>query len=72
MPGLLIIDHKCSRVTTLALFDRNYEEFFHRYVTVDGTWIYYNIPEVKREVSLNESAPKKAMAGLSANKTTVL
>ncbi|QQP49556.1 Uncharacterized protein FKW44_010266, partial [Caligus rogercresseyi] len=74
--SLLTIDHKRNRVTTsmecLALFNRNKDEFFRRFVTVDETWIHYNTPETKQQskqwVLKGESAPKKAKVGLSANK----
>ena len=67
---LLTIDHKRNRVTTsiecLALFNRNMNEFLHRFVTVDNT------PETKQQskqwVLPAESAPKRAKVGLSANK----
>ncbi|QQP31674.1 Putative mariner transposase [Caligus rogercresseyi] len=76
VPRLLTIDHKRNRVTTsmecLALFNRNKDEFFRRFVTVDETWIHYNTPETKQQskqwVLKGESAPKKANVGLSANK----
>ncbi|QQP40773.1 Putative mariner transposase [Caligus rogercresseyi] len=72
---LLTIDHKRNRVTTsmecLALFNRNKDEFFRRFVTVNETWIHYNAPETKQQlkqwVLKGESAPKKAKVGLSAN-----
>jgi histone-lysine N-methyltransferase SETMAR len=76
VPRLLTVDHKRNRVTTsqegLALFNRNMEDFLHRFVTVDETWIHHNTPETKQQskqwVSKGESAPKKAKVGLSANK----
>ncbi|CAK1604048.1 unnamed protein product [Parnassius mnemosyne] len=71
VPRLLTVDHKRNRVTTsqegLALFNRNMEEFLHRFVTVDKTWIHHNTPEIKQQskqwVSKGESAPKKAKVG---------
>ena len=76
VPRLLTIDHKRNRVTTsvecLTLFNRNKDEFLHRFVTVDETWINHNTPETKQQseqwVSPGESAPKKTEEGLSANK----
>lgn len=51
VPRLLTIDHKRKRVTTsqacLALFNRNMNEFLHRFITVDETWIHYNTPPPK-------------------------
>ncbi|QQP58373.1 Putative mariner transposase [Caligus rogercresseyi] len=53
VPRLLTIDHKRNRVTTsmecLALFNRNKDEFFRRFVTVDETWIHYYTPETKQQ-----------------------
>ena len=73
---MLTIDHKRNRVTTsiesLALFNRNKDEFLHRFVKVDETWIHHNTPETKQQskqwVLPGESAPKKTKVGLSANK----
>ena len=76
VPRLLIIDHKRNRVTTsiecLALFNHNKDEFLRRFVIVDEKWIHHNKPETKKQskqwVLPVESAPKKAILGLSANK----
>jgi len=76
VPRLLTLDHKRNRVTIseecLAMFSRNPNEFLHRFVTVDETWIHHTTPETKEQsrqwVSSGERAPKKAKVGLSANK----
>ena len=75
MPRFLTIEHKCNRVTIsikcVALFKRNKDEFLHRFVTVDETWIHHNTPETKQckqWILPGELAPKKAKVGLSANK----
>ncbi|GBP84034.1 Histone-lysine N-methyltransferase SETMAR [Eumeta japonica] len=76
VPRLLTLDHKRNRVTTskecLAMFSRNPDEFLHRFVTVDETWIHHNTPETKEQskqwVSRGERGPKKAKHSLSANK----
>ena len=72
MPRLLTIDHKLNRVTIsiecLALLNRNKDEVWRRFVTVNETWIHHNTPESKQWVVPSDSAPKKAKVGLSANK----
>ena len=76
LPRFLTPDHKRNPVTTskecLAMFSRNPNEFFCRFVTVDETWIHHTTPETKDQsrqwVSLGERAPKKAKVCLSAYK----
>ncbi|KAG5311614.1 SETMR methyltransferase, partial [Acromyrmex insinuator] len=45
VPHLLTVDHKRDRVTIskqcLGIFQRNPDEFLHRFITMDETWIYY-------------------------------
>ena len=42
---LLTVDHKRDRVTIskqyLETFEHNLDEFLHRFITVDETWIHY-------------------------------
>ncbi|XP_033229063.1 uncharacterized protein LOC117180682 [Belonocnema kinseyi] len=72
VPRLFIIDHKRNRVTTskecLTMFNRKPNEFLHRFVTVDETWIYHNTLETKEQSKQwdysCERAPKKANVGL--------
>lgn len=66
VPRVLTVDHKRDRVTTskhcLELFQRNPTEFMRRYVTVDRTWIYYGLPEMREQSygwsPASESAPE--------------
>ncbi|EGI67683.1 Histone-lysine N-methyltransferase SETMAR [Acromyrmex echinatior] len=50
---LLTVDHKRDRVTIskqcLEIFQRNTDEFLHRFITVDETWIYYFTPETNEQ-----------------------
>ena len=50
---LLTVDHKRDRVTIskqcLEMFQRNPDEFLHRFITVDETWIHYFTPETKEQ-----------------------
>jgi len=56
----------------LAMFKRNSQDFWHRFVTVNETWIHYYTPETKQQskqwIMSGESAPKKAKTILSAGK----
>ncbi|KAG5329647.1 SETMR methyltransferase, partial [Acromyrmex charruanus] len=68
VPRLLTVNHKRDCVTIskqcLEMFQRNPDEFLHRFVTVNETWIHYFTPETKEQskqwTSPNELAPKKA------------
>jgi hypothetical protein len=50
---LLTADQKQNHVRrskdNLQLFQRNPQDFRHRFVTVDGTWINYYTPETKEQ-----------------------
>ena len=67
--------HKRDRVTILKqcleMFQRK-DEFLHRFITVDKTWIHYFTPEMKEQskqwASPGEPAPKKAKTVKSAGK----
>ena len=51
MPRVLTIDQKQQRFDDseqcLAILNRNKVEFFHRYITVDETWLHHYTPESK-------------------------
>ncbi|KAG5323521.1 SETMR methyltransferase, partial [Acromyrmex heyeri] len=53
VPSLLTVDHKRDRVTIskqcLEMFRYNPDEFLHRFITVDKTWIHYFTPETKEQ-----------------------
>jgi hypothetical protein len=53
LPHLLTIDQNQQRVDDseqcLAIFNRNKDEFFRRYVTMDITWLLYNTSESNRQ-----------------------
>ena len=76
VPRLLTIEQKCIRVNTseqnLAYLTRNPKEFFHRFVTMDETWIHHYTPEApegtKRWVKPGESAPKRPKTQQSTGK----
>ncbi|CAK9827513.1 Histone-lysine N-methyltransferase SETMAR [Anthophora retusa] len=76
VPRLLTLDQKRTRkdVSTqcLAMFKRNPQDFWRRFVTVDETWIHHYTPETKQQskqwIMSGESAPKKAKTVLSAGK----
>jgi hypothetical protein len=50
---LLTIDQKPQRVDDseqcLAIFNRNKDEFFRGYITMDVTWLLQNTPESNRQ-----------------------
>ncbi|KAF7277944.1 hypothetical protein GWI33_009060 [Rhynchophorus ferrugineus] len=54
-PGELTFDQKQRRVDDseqcLKMIKRNKPEFFHRYLTMDETWLHYFIPESNRQSS---------------------
>lgn len=76
MPRLLTLDLKRKRVITsqssLELLQKNPQDFWRRFVTVDETWIHHYTPEVKEQskrwTSPGKSAPKKAKTVPSAGK----
>jgi len=76
VPRLLTIENKRNRVNAstavLALLQRNPDEFFRRFVTVDETWIHHYTPEMKEQskqwILSGEPCPKKAKTVKSAGK----
>jgi hypothetical protein len=56
----------------LSLMQCNQDEFFHRFVTVDETWIHHYSPETKEQskqwIEKGEPCPKKAKTVKSAGK----
>lgn len=76
VPRLLTPDQKRNRVQTsqlcLDMFNKNPNEFFRRFVTVDETWVHFYTPETKEQskqwIGPGERAPKKAKTVLSAGK----
>ncbi|XP_037942754.1 uncharacterized protein LOC119676163, partial [Teleopsis dalmanni] len=63
IPRLLTLDHKRIRLTSskecLAMFSRNPNEFFCRFVTVDETWIHHNTPDLSSYLLLNNTVSPK-------------
>jgi len=57
------------------MFQRNPDEFLHRFITVNETWIHYFTPEMKEQskqwISLDESDLKKVKTVKSAGKVIV-
>jgi hypothetical protein len=53
LPRMLTIDQNQQHVDDsekfLAIFNRNKYEFFHRYITMDVTWLLHNTPESNRQ-----------------------
>jgi hypothetical protein len=53
LPRLLTIDQNQQRVDDsgqcLAIFNRNKDEFFRRYFTMDMIWLLRNTPECNRQ-----------------------
>jgi hypothetical protein len=47
-----------------SIFNRNKNEFFHRYITMDVTWLLHNTPESNRQsdewTECDEPNPKDA------------
>jgi len=76
VPRLLTLDQKRMRkdisMQCLAMFKRNPQDFWRRFVTVDETWIHYYTPETKQQskqwIIFGENASKKAKTVLSAGK----
>jgi hypothetical protein len=73
-PHVLTIDQNQQRVDDseqcLAIFNRNKDEFFRRYITMDVTWLLHNTPESNRQsaewTERNEPNPKRGKAQRSA------
>jgi [histone H3]-lysine36 N-dimethyltransferase SETMAR len=53
VPRLLTIYQKQQRIDGseqgLTIFNRNKDEFFRRYITMDETWLLHYIPEFNRQ-----------------------
>jgi hypothetical protein len=56
LPRVLTIDQNQQRVDDseqcLAILNRNKDEFFRRYITMDVTWLIHNTPESNRQQSV--------------------
>ena len=74
VPRLLTQDQKTTRVqmsrSFLDSFDREEDQFLHRIVTMDETWLYLYEPESKQQFieTLRFSTPKNARTSKSAGK----
>ncbi|KAG5329130.1 SETMR methyltransferase, partial [Acromyrmex charruanus] len=71
VPRLLTVNHKRDHVTIskqcLEMFQRNPDEFLHRFITVDETWItLHSRRTVKTIDSPSKLAPKKAKSDAMA------
>jgi hypothetical protein len=57
VPRVLTIDQKQQRVDDseqcLAIFNRNKDEFFRRYITMDASWLLHYTSESNRQSALN-------------------
>jgi hypothetical protein len=79
LPRFLTIDQNQQRVDNseqcLAIFNRNKDEFFRRYITMDVTWLLYNTPESNRQstelTERDEPNPKRGKAQRSAGVSTM-
>jgi hypothetical protein len=79
LPHLLTIDQNQQRVDDseqcLAIFNRNKDEFFRRYFTMDVTWLLYNTPESNRKstklTERDEPDPKRGKTQRSAGVSTM-
>jgi hypothetical protein len=53
LPRLLTIDQNQQRVDDLiqclAIFNRNKDEFFRQYITMDVTWLLHNTPDSNQQ-----------------------
>jgi hypothetical protein len=71
---VLTIDQNQQRVDNseqcLAIFNRNKDEFFRRYITMYVTWLLYNIPQYNRQsaewTERDEPNPKRGNTQQSA------
>lgn len=76
VPRELTIEQKFQRVVDseqcLAIFNRNNNEFFRRYVTMDETWLHHYTPESNRQsaewTARDEPNPKRGKTQQSAGK----
>jgi len=76
VPRVLTIDQKQKRCDDseqcLAIFNRNKDEFFRRYITMDETWIHHYTPESNRQsaewTGRGEPKPKRGKMQQSAGK----
>lgn len=76
VPRVLTIDQKQQRCDDseqcLAIFNRNKDEFFRRYITMDETWIHHYTPESNRQsaewTGREEPKPKRGKMQQSAGK----
>jgi hypothetical protein len=74
VPRVLTIDQNQQRVNDseqcLAIFNRNKDEFFRRYITMNVTWLFYNTPESNRQsaeqIERDEPNPKRGKTQQSA------
>jgi hypothetical protein len=79
LPRLLTIDQNQQRVDDseqcLAIFNRNKDEFFRRYITMGVTWLLYNTPESNRQstkvTERDEPDPKGGKTHRSAGVSTM-
>jgi hypothetical protein len=79
LPRLLTIEQNQQRVDDseqcLAIFNRNKDEFFRRYITMDVTWLLYNTPESNRQstkvTERDEPDPKRGKTQRSAGVSTM-
>jgi [histone H3]-lysine36 N-dimethyltransferase SETMAR len=79
VPRVLTIDQQQQRVDDLeqclAIFNRNKDEFFRRYITMDVIWLLQNTPESNRQsaewIERDEPNPKREKMQRSAGKVMV-
>jgi hypothetical protein len=79
LPRLLTIDQNQQRVDDseqcYAIFNRNKDRFFRRYITMDVTWLLYNTPESNRQstklTERDDSNPKRGKTQRSAGVSTM-
>jgi hypothetical protein len=71
VPRVLTINQNQQRVDDseqcLAMFNRNKDEFFRRYIIMDVTWLLHNTPESNRQSVkwIERNEPTKRSAGIS-------
>ncbi|XP_025160565.1 histone-lysine N-methyltransferase SETMAR-like [Harpegnathos saltator] len=76
VPRVLTIDQKQQHFDDseqcLAIFNRNKDEFFRRYITMDETWLHHYTPESNRQsaewTERDEPKPKRGKKQQSAGK----
>ena len=60
----------CDNFGVFGVVNRNMDDFLHRFITADETWIHHNTTETKQQskqwVSSGKFSPNKAKVGLSA------